>query len=270
MSDGNTQTPLLPSIKELGTDLLKLSLLQKVWTLAKPFLFFAGYFICASYKYWVPAFISIILLLFTTYVSTSHDLVHKNLGLNKKLNTFFLVLIEMLVLRSGHSFKLCHLNHHKHFPDKEDIEGASAHMSFVRTLAEGPLYPFRLFSWAWKNAGAEIRKWLLFELLCCLGFIAWSIYMLPVNLFFIYVVSVITGSWIYPLFTVYIPHDAKGKNKLFQTRLFRGAILSGVFAHHNYHLEHHLYPMVPHQNWFRLSQRLNPYFEKYSVKAITI
>ncbi len=71
-------------------DLLKLNLLQKIWTLLKPFLFCFSYFLCAYYDLWSIAVISIVCLLFTTFVSTSHDLVHKNLGLSKNINTFFL------------------------------------------------------------------------------------------------------------------------------------------------------------------------------------
>ena len=152
----------LPTIKELGMDLLRLSPLQKIWTLAKPFLFCTAYFFFAWKVLWIPALLCVVVLLFVTYVSTSHDLVHKNLGLSKTTNTFLLVVTELLVLRSGHSFKACHLNHHKHFPDKADIEGASAHMSFWRTLLEGPVYAFRLFHWAWKHPlNQHTRIWLL-------------------------------------------------------------------------------------------------------------
>ena len=86
----------------------------------------------------------------------------------------------------------------------------------------------------------------------------------------IYVLSVIAGSWVYPLFTVYIPHNAKGESPLFQTRLFRGILISSLFAQHNYHLEHHLYPMVPHQNWHKLAKRLDPYFDKLGITPIKI
>src|ERR1700740_1234581 len=105
----------LPTIKELGMDLLKLNPLQKTWTLIKPFLFCFSYFLCAYYAYWGLAIASVVCLLFATFVSTSHDLVHKNLGLTKNVNTFFLCVIEAITLRSGHSFRICHLNHHKHF-----------------------------------------------------------------------------------------------------------------------------------------------------------
>jgi|SRR6266571_6535541 len=65
----------------------------------------------------------------------------------------------------------------------------------------------------------------------------------------IYVLLITTGAWITPLVTSYIPHDASGRNVLEQTRVFRGRLLSIIAVEHLYHLEHHLYPSIPHQNW---------------------
>ncbi len=261
----------LPTIKELGLDLLYLSPFQKFWTLIKPFIFSGLFFLFAIYHLWIPAILSVVLLLFTTYVSTSHDLVHMNLGLKRKVNTVLLTIIEMLVLRSGHTFKIAHLNHHKCFPHKEDIEGEAAHMSFLRTIIEGPIYHFKLYGWAWKKAVCRDKVWLILEALWFVIIITLSIVIFPKTpILFFYVCLVIAGSWTYPLFTVYIPHNAKEENPLFQTKAFRGVLISTLFAQHNYHLEHHLYPMVPHQNWLKLSKRLDPYFNKLGVKFIKI
>ncbi len=261
----------LPTIKELGLDLLYLSPFQKFWTIIKPFIFSALYFVFAFNHMWVLAVLSIVLLLFTTYVSTSHDLVHMNLGLKRGLNSVLLSGIELLVLRSGHAFKMAHLNHHKHFPHEGDIEGQTAHMSFLRTLFEGPVYHAKLYFWAWKKAKGKDKTGLLAEgisILLIITISSCTLHETPV--IFLYVCFVIAGSWVNPLFTVYIPHNAKEQNPLFQTKAFRGMFISTLFAQHNYHLEHHLYPMVPHQNWLKLAKRLDPYFNKLGVKFIKI
>jgi beta-carotene hydroxylase len=80
----------------------------------------------------------------------------------------------------------------------------------------------------------------------------------------------IMGSWIIPLITSYIPHDPHGENELSQTRLFRGKIVSIIALEHLYHLEHHLYPSVPHHNWPELARTLDPFFEEAGVKPIRI
>jgi hypothetical protein len=37
----------------------------------------------------------------------------------------------------------------------------------------------------------------------------------------VYVALVVAGVWVFPLVTVYIPHDSRGKTPLTRTRLFR-------------------------------------------------
>jgi len=261
----------IPTIKELGIDLLIISPFQKLWTIAKPFFFLSLYVFFASIENWYLAALSVIAILFTTCVSSSHDLVHKTLKVKKAHNNILLMLIEFIALRSGHAFKICHLNHHKKFPQWDDIEGRSALMSFRRTLLEGPIYFSKLYLWAWKHASKTDKKWLLLEALLIFTFIAFSIIVFSkVPAFFIYFVFITIGGWVYPLFTVYLPHNATGKNILFQTRAFRGKTIGFIFANHNYHLEHHLYPMVPHQNWQKLAKRLDSYLIKQGVKPITL
>ncbi|HEV8378762.1 MAG TPA: fatty acid desaturase, partial [Tepidisphaeraceae bacterium] len=89
-------------------------------------------------------------------------------------------------------------------------------------------------------------------------------------IFAVYAVLMIMGSWIIPLITSYLPHNPAGQTALSQTRLFRGKVLSIVAMEHLYHLEHHLYPGVPHHNWAKLAHRLDPYFKSAGVKAVVL
>src|SRR4029079_443097 len=77
----------------------------------------------------------------------------------------------------------------------------------------------------------------------------------------IYAAFVTAGSWLFPLLTVYVPHDANGASELAKTRLFRGWLFRVIAFDHLYHLEHHLYPAVPHHHWAVLAVRLDPYLE---------
>jgi beta-carotene hydroxylase len=86
----------------------------------------------------------------------------------------------------------------------------------------------------------------------------------------VYVLLMITGAWITPLVTSYVPHDPSGKTELEQTRVFRGVLLSIIAMEHLYHLEHHLYPSVPHQNWAALAKRLDPYLATQGIKPIKL
>ena len=89
-------------------------------------------------------------------------------------------------------------------------------------------------------------------------------------IFLIYAALMILGSWPIPLLTSYVPHDPNGRDELSQTRAFRGAVASVLALEHLYHLEHHLYPSVPHQNWPKLARRLDPYLEKAGVKPVKL
>jgi beta-carotene hydroxylase len=214
----------------------------------------------------LPALACPVLLSFLTYGSISHDLVHRNLRLPKWLNEVLLSAIELLAFRSGHAYRVVHLHHHARFPAEDDLEGSAAKMTFVRSLLEGPTLQLRLWIFAMRRPGKH-RVWALAEciaamLLFIAAVVAWPLTKAPL----VYALLMIAGSWIFPLITAWIPHDASGTSELTQTKLFRGRVLSVLAMEHLYHLEHHLYPAVPHHNWPRLASRLDPYFEREGLK----
>src|SRR6195952_818669 len=137
----------MPTIAELGVDLLKTTPLQRVLTLVTPFACVAAYLVLAHYRLWPLAVLSLMYLSFVTYGSISHDLVHRTLGLPRRVNEFLLTTIELLAFRSGHAYRLAHLHHHARFPHDDDIEGAAARMSLVRTLLEGMIFQPRIMIW---------------------------------------------------------------------------------------------------------------------------
>jgi beta-carotene hydroxylase len=93
---------------------------------------------------------------------------------------------------------------------------------------------------------------------------AFSAFFTPIVV--VYCLLVVMGSWLFPLATVYLVHDASADNELFQTKAFRGRLASWLALEHLYHLEHHLYPAVPHHHWPELARRLDPYFERAGIR----
>ena len=260
----------MPSLDDLGPDLLHITPLQRAVTLFIPFACVAVYVVFASLRLWPLAVLTLMYLSFATYGSISHDLVHRTLGLSRKWNERFLTVIELLAFRSGHAYRLVHLHHHARFPHEDDMEGAAAKMSFLRTLAEGMIFQPRTMVWAIRRHGrshpivlVEIAM-VLCLLALCFAAIRWT------PIFAVYAVLMIMGSWVIPLATSYFPHNAAGQTMLSQTRLFRGKVASILAMEHLYHLEHHLYPGVPHHNWPKLARRLDPYFAAAGVKAIVL
>jgi beta-carotene hydroxylase len=260
-----------PRLSELGLDLLQITSWQRTTTIVLPFFLTAIYFVSATMNHWVPAVGALVYLSFITYGSTSHDLVHRNLGLSIRTNEIFLTLIELVALRSGHAYRMAHLHHHARFPEEDDIEASAARKSFIGALLEGVIYHPRLWVWALKRAHGRERKVILLEGLAASLLIFISILTCRTTLVpLIYVLLMVTGAWITPLVTSYIPHNPSGKNDLEQTRVFRGTLISIIAMEHLYHLEHHLYPSVPHHNWPRLARRLDPFLKKQGIVPIKL
>ena len=266
----SSATFVKPNLHQIAPELFRLSTSRRIFTLFIPFLYVALYFAFAGLRWWPLAALSLVALSFVTYGSISHDLVHRNLGLPKAINDAFLSVIELLALRSGHAYRLAHLHHHARFPHVDDIEGAAAGMSFPRTMLEGVVFQFKIWFWAVRRAGPD-KRLILLEGLGCLLLVVLAFVLYPVTpVLIVYVALMIMGSWIIPLITSYIPHNPKGTSELLQTHLFRGKVLSVVALEHTYHLEHHLYPAIPHHNWPQLAKRLDPYFEAAGLKPIRL
>jgi beta-carotene hydroxylase len=260
----------LPSLDELGRDLLRVPIWRTILSLASPFILAAMFFILAAEGHWIAALLCPMLISFLTYGSISHDLVHRTLHLPGWLNEIMLTLIEGIAFRSGHAYRAVHLHHHATFPDRTDIEGAAARMPLWRALMEGVGLQGRLWFFAMRRPGRH-RPWAVAECILTTGLFAGCVAALPYTIIpFAYAALMIAGSWIFPVITAYIPHDASGSADIHQTRLFRGKVLSVVALEHLYHLEHHLYPSVPHHNWPTLASRLDPVFAAAGLKPVRL
>jgi beta-carotene hydroxylase len=220
-------TERLPSLAEVGKDLLHVPRFAVYLSVTFPFLLTLGFFVFAHLGWWFMA----------------------------------------LALRSGHAYRVSHFHHHAHFPAQDDLEGAAAKMSFIRALADGVTLQPRIWLEA-ARAGKMDRSWIRAEGMLIVSLITLSLVAclwtwLPA----MYGGLVIMGSWIYPLMTSWIPHDAGGKSEVAQTRLFRGQLVRWLTFEHLYHLEHHLYPQIPHHRWPELARRLDPYFVRMGLVA---
>lgn len=260
----------MPSIDDLGRDLLEVRGWRVAVSLLAPFVFVALFFVLAAQGHWIAAAVCPVMLSFLTYGSISHDLVHRNLRLPRWLNEALLSAIEMIAFRSGHSYRVVHLNHHAHFPADDDLEGAAAKMTLWQSLVEGVTLQPRLVLFSLQRSGRH-RKWVLAECAAVGLMFGAAVAVVRVNPApLVYAALMVGGSWIFPTITSFIPHDPKGESALTQTRLFRGRVLSLLAMEHLYHLEHHLYPLVPHHNWPELAARLDPHFERAGLRPIRL
>lgn len=260
----------LPSLEALGRDLLEVSGWRKACSLTLPFALAASFFAFGARGHWFAALACPVLLSFLTYASTSHDLVHRNLRLPGGLNEILLSGVELIAFRSGHAYRTVHLYHHAHFPALDDIEGSAAGMPWYRALLSGVTLQFRLWIFALRQPGSH-RRWVQIEVTLVVVFATGCLALLRLTpLPALYLGLMVAGSWIYPFMTAYLVHDPDGVGELAQTRLFRGRLLSLLALEHLYHLEHHLYPQVPHHNWPRLARRLDSYFESRGLSPVKL
>jgi beta-carotene hydroxylase len=258
-----------PTLDTLGRDLLVVAMWRRALSLAVPFLLVIGFFLCAIRRLWFASIGCTALLTFFTYGSISHDLVHGTLAMPRVLNEVLLCGIELMTFRSGHAYRFAHLHHHAHFPEGDDLEGAAAGMSWWRALVDGVTLQPRLWAFAFQRG--RNRLWIggegiviVLVLIASTAAMPWT--MAPV----MYAALMVLGSWLFPLVTSFIPHDPAGDSALTRTRLFRGRILSIMALEHLYHLEHHLYPQVPHHNWPQLARRLDPHFARAGLRPVRL
>lgn len=266
-------TAFLPTLDNLGRDLLRITRWQLALSLMTPFLTATASLAFAISGWWVPAIACVVALSFATYGSISHDLVHRSYDLPPRLNDAFLTAIELLMLRSGRAYRLAHLNHHSRYPHlHDDPEAEAAHGTFWQAIRSGPFFFLRLWWWAVRRYPAH-RTRLMAEGGVILVLVCAAVATALIGLSLVplgYVALAYLGTWVVSLVTAYFPHTPAGSSPLSQTRRFRGSLARLLAFDHLYHLEHHLYPAVPHHHWRELANRLDPHLDRLRVPIVRI
>jgi beta-carotene hydroxylase len=257
----------IPSLRELGDDLLITTPRQRVTALARPYIGVAVFAAVVWLGWWwlTPL---VMFGIFVAVVTVTHDVVHRTLGLTEDETDRWLFLLGLVLLESGHAYRITHRQHHRLFPSPDDPEGYPADLSFLGAVAYGPVFLVRLWIWSFRRARLRDRLWLLLEgLLPPAAVVLGALFARGLLL---YAVLAIAGSWVYPLLTVYLPHHGYGDEPLKQTRTLRGRIIPAIFLELTYHLEHHLYPQVPSHHLPELARRLDPYLARAGVRPVAV
>ncbi len=263
-----TESPPLPTLDDLGVDLLTTTRRQRWRACLRPFILLALYIVAVWLEWWW-ATPFIVFLIFVAIVTVTHDVVHGSLGLSRRATEWALFVFGAVLLESGHAYRYSHLQHHRWFPADNDPEGAPARMPLWQAILFGPVFLPWLWWYAWKQAKArpDQRVWLLAEASWAVGFCLVGVLLWPITPgVAVYALLVIVGSWVYPLLTVHLPHRNFGPTPLTQTGSLQGRITPALFLELTYHLEHHLYPSVPSHHLAELGRRLDPYFDQVGVK----
>lgn len=260
----------LPTLADLGGDLLTTSPRQRWTSLLRPFVGVAAFAGVVHLDRWSLTPV-VMFLIFVAVVTATHDVVHSSLGLGRRATDVALFALGAVLLESGHAYRLTHLQHHRVFPGPDDPEGEPAEKSLLATALAGPLFLPRLWRWALQRSRGVERAWLVAEAIWFVAAVLAAVASWPAAPgFSLYVLLAIVGSWVYPLLTVHLPHHDYGDSPLTQTRTLRGLVIPKLFLELTYHLEHHLYPQVPSHHLPKLSQRLEPLFERAGVTPVRV
>ena len=257
-----------PALSEVAGDLLVTSARQRFTALARPYLGLALFVLVARLGWWWATPL-VVFGIFVAVVTVTHDVVHRSLGLGRTATEWALFLLGLVLMESGHAYRITHLQHHRLFPGPDDPEGYPAELSFLGAVLYGPVFLVRLWWWAYRRSRGNRRQraWLVVEAGGPFLGIAAGIALWPVTPAVLgYVVMALVGSWVYPLLTVYLPHHDYGDSPLTQTRTMRGHVIPAVFLELTYHLEHHLYPQVPSHRLAELARRLDPFLAEAGVR----
>jgi len=264
--------PAPPRLADLGRDLLDTGRCQRAIALARPCLGLACFAVACRFQLWWTAPL-IVFAIFVSVVTVTHDVVHNALGLGRGAADLALFALGLVLLESGHAYRITHRQHHRVFPGPDDPEGDPARFTFTSAILHGPLFLPRLWWWALRRGGGSRleRPLLVAEAGLALAVVVVSVFLLPLTPApLLYVALVVVGSWTYPLLTVHLPHRHYGDTPLTQTHTLRGRLVPAIFLELTYHLEHHLYPQVPSHNLPTLARRLDPFLRAAGVEPFRV
>jgi len=247
----------LPRLADLGTDLLSVSRGQQAVVLVRPLVLIVAYAAAARAGWW-PLALVLLAAVFPAMVAAIHDLLHRSLGLGPRANRWWLSVLGVLVLQSGHAIQATHAAHHRRFPAPDDPEAYVSHMSIPRAILEGPLYPVRLWGWARRQPTSPRRRIVgetAGHVVLGVGCLA-AIPVSPIPV--VYAAAMCLACSLFPAVSVNLLHRADVPDPLVGTRTVHGIVLPLLTLGSGYHLEHHLYPRVPSPHYGRLARRLRP------------
>jgi len=217
------------------------------WLLASLYLAQAGWYI--------PA-LGLSFVFFLTGLRLVHGAYHYSLGIGRAGCEWIMAVLSVLMLGSMHAIQITHLQHHNHCMDDEDVEAASARMNALEAILFGPIFPLLLHRNALKLARPRQKRWVYFELLLNLVWLALVFAALNVSALRYHVMAMAIGQCFTAFFAVWtVHHDCDRSHYI--ARTLRGKLISIITFDMFYHVEHHLFPQVPTKHLPQLAERLD-------------
>ncbi|MGE3180310.1 MAG: fatty acid desaturase [Phycisphaerae bacterium] len=185
-----------------------------------------------------------------------HNGYHRTLGISARATDLFLFAMSIAMLGSLHAIKFNHLRHHRHCLDEYDVEGSAASLRAWQALCYGPLFTWRLHSYALLHAPLKLRSWVMAELAAngVWLFLVTQVFGNPALLY--HVAVMVCAHCLTAFFAVWTVHHDCDRSH-FIARTIRNRTSAWLTFEMFYHVEHHLFPAVPTCHLPELAARLD-------------
>ena len=193
---------------------------------------------------------------FLTGLRTSHNAQHGNIGIGRRGHDLVLLMLSGLMLASMHAIRTTHLHHHRHCLDEDDVESATARLTWWRAMLAGPGFIVRLHRTALRIAKPVTRRWIVLELLIAALIVLVAVVIPDVAWLRWHVLAMLTGECLTGFFAVWTVHHGCVDEQP-MGRTVRGRLLNRLSYGMFLHAEHHLFPGVPTAHLPELARRLD-------------
>lgn len=210
--------------------------------------------LAAAFSGWIGAALAATALFFTAGLRLTHDLYHRNLGLDRRSTNGLLFLLSVLLGGALHAIEYTHLQHHRRCLAEDDLEGRIGHLGFWQALWRSPIYPVLIHLHTLRHGSRRQRHWVQVELVAValVQALIWAssstaLQCISLALLLANAAVPMVGIWSVHRDTAHQPHRA---------RSIRWRWLDAPTFNMLYHLEHHRFPAVPACRLPELARRI--------------
>lgn len=244
-------------------DLQKLSTIETIIENAISLPFLIGCLISLYFNQLIPAIV-FGSFFFLAGLRLVHNGFHEALNIPKWGYPLMFHLHSMFMLTSIHAVKYNHLRHHKFCLQEEDYEGKSARMNWYCAILYGPIHYVKIHWVTWKE-GKKYRRRMILDWTCISVFVLSIIYF-KINWIWWFVAMMITSEFLMAFFAVWtVHHDMHEHPTIARTQRnkWKNRLTFNMF----YHLEHHLFPLVPTIKLPELARRIDKVLPELEKKT---
>lgn len=225
---------------------LRLGRGQLVFELIRPWALFAAFLgASAAGAWWIAT-----PLAFATFLAgfvQLHDAMHAAFGLPKWANELVVTFAGLLLLKSGHGLRVCHLRHHGRTLAHDDPEGGVVHWPLWRVIVAGPFHVLGNRTLAMRlaprNAREQIGETVLNVATAGFAVVLWTEWGSPAGLLYWGIAFALSATL--SLWAAYIPHVLPETHPLVRLAGGLSQVWTPVLNSFAFHDLHHRFPKVP-------------------------